>query len=604
MRYGSVALLRAKESAREMTTSLHSITGNTLEAPTDDGSGTRPAPRRLSGPVLAASRTHPWWPWLVLGVGLTSFCYGATTLRSAAGTQWGLLAAASPAYGASILLTVVGFAVAIRRANFSAAVAATVLMIVVQRLPRALVTDYPMYAWTYKHLGVVDYLQHSHSLARGVDVYHGWPGLFALTAWFCDLTGVDPVSIAHWFTVCFHVGFALIVYAAARAWTLAPTAAITATFLVATLNWVEQDYYSPQAVTMLFTAGIVALVGLSRDRPVGTWLLVVAFATATITHQLTPFWTLLVIGALAATGKLKPWWIVFPLAILLFGILLYNWNEVSGYGLLSFDVVDNSKSNIPAVGTPGQELTSLGVRMLSGSMWFTTAVVLLIRWRRKQPFWALGVLAMSPMVILGGQGYGNEAIFRVFLYSLIGCSIVLAPVFVAGLQRGIPTFVGALLVLSVVTGLSAQGNTGSWFANIMPTEQVEGAKRLLEQAEFPSYITAIAPVWPERSSWRYVDFARFDKGFDGSMIDVSDLVLMDFSTDADYQRFRYTVAQRSNASTYLLFTEQARLYTWYYGVMPLDALPNLEGRIKNDPEWQLVYDDQGISVYLHRVVVS
>ncbi|HJT91510.1 MAG TPA: hypothetical protein VJ777_06155 [Mycobacterium sp.] len=588
-----------------MTISLHSITDLAVEHAPHDHANTRVLnPRTRDAVPPVASRVRTLSPWLVLGLGLVAFCYGATTLRSAAPTQWGLIAGASPAYGLSILLAVVGFVIAIRHANWRAAAAATILMIVVQRLPRSLATDYPMYAWTYKHLGVVDYLQHTEALARGVDVYNGWPGLFALTAWFSDLTGVPPLSIAHWFTIFFHLGFAVIVYAAARAWGLSPVAAIAATFLVATLNWVEQDYYSPQATTMLLTAGIIALIGLARERPVGTWLLIVLFAAATITHQLTPYWILLVIGVLVVSRKFKPWWAVFPLGALLFGFLLYNWNEVSGYGLLSFDVSENAKSNIPAVGVAGQQLTSLGVRVLSCSMWLMTAVVLLVRWRRKQAFWALGVLAFSPIVILGGQGYGNEAIFRVFLYSLIGCSIVMAPVCVAALQRGVATFVGAVAVLSVVTALSVQGNTGSWFANIMPKEQVEGSRQLLDQAEFPSYITAIAPVWPERSSWRYVDFARFDKGFDGSMIDISDLVLMDFSTDADYEKFRHAVSQRTNASTYLLFTDQARLYCWYYGVLPLDALPNLERRVKSDPDWQLVYDDQGITVYLHRVIVS
>ena len=51
-------------------------------------------------------------------------------------------------------------------------------------LPRTIATDLPMYAWTYKHLGVVDYIRHSHELARDVDVYNCWPSLFAVTDGF------------------------------------------------------------------------------------------------------------------------------------------------------------------------------------------------------------------------------------------------------------------------------------------------------------------------------------------------------------------------------------------------------------------------------------
>jgi hypothetical protein len=562
--------------------------------------------RRRTASHLATGQSV-WWdrlPWVVLGVCLATFAYGATTISSAPVNQFGLLASASPAFAASILLAALGFAIAIRRANIKAAMAATVVMIVVQRMPRSIGTDYPMYAWTYKHLGVADYIQHAHSLAHGADIYNGWPGLFAITAWFSDLTGVSPISIAHWFTIFFHLGFALIVYAAARAWRLEPLLAVAATFLVATLNWVEQDYYSPQATAMIFAAGAFVLVGLSHDRPVGVSLLILVFAAATITHQLTPYWMLLMIGILVVSRKMRPWWIVFPLATILVSVLLYNYDEVSRYRMFSLDIIGNAKSPIPSVGVFGQQLTSFGVRFLSASMWAAAAVVLLIRSRKKRPFWALGVLALSPMLILGGQNYGREAIFRVFLYSVVGCSIVLAPVFVAALQARVAGFLGAIAALSMVTALSAQGYYGSWFANVLPKQQVDGSKELLDSAEFPSYITAVAPVWPERSSWRYVDFARFDQDFDRPMIDTSDLVHMGFDTDADYDKFRRTVAVRTDASTYLLFTEQARLYCWYFGIMPLDALPNLENRMKNDPQWELVYDRKGITIYRHRVVIS
>ncbi|MDT5409351.1 MAG: hypothetical protein QOG14_1571, partial [Mycobacterium sp.] len=378
-------------------------------------------------------RGRGWLPWAILALALVLFVIGERTIPTAVPSQWGLLAVASPAYGASILLAALGFAVAVRRANAPAMVVAILVTIIVQRLPRAVATDMPMYAWTYKHLGVVDYIQHSHTLARDVDIYNGWPGLFALTAWFSDLTGAPVTAIAHWFTPVFHVVFALLVFGVARCWGLRPMVALTATFLVSTLNWVEQDYFSPQATVMLLVAGVLMLVGLSRDRPVGTLLIILLFGAATVTHQLTPYWTLMVIGLLVITRRMKPWWIVIPLAAMLGAYLLYNWDQASQYTLFSSDVLDNAKTNIPTVGVLGQRVTSAGVRGLSAAMWVVTAIVLLVRWRRKQAFLAAGILALSPMLILGGQNYGGEAVFRVFLYSLIGCCLVLAPVLVGAL---------------------------------------------------------------------------------------------------------------------------------------------------------------------------
>jgi hypothetical protein len=459
-----------------------------------------------------------------------------------------------------------------------------------------------MYAWTYKHLGVADYIQHSHTLARDVDIYNGWPSLFALTAWFSDLTGVSELTIAHWYTPGFHVLFAILVYAAARAWRLAPLTAITATFLAVTLNWVEQDYYSPQATVMLLAVAIFVLVGLSRDRPAGTLLLVVLFGAATITHQLTPYWILMAIGVLCITRKMKPWWIVFPLAIMLLAFLLYNWDSASHYELFSSNPVKNAESNIPVPGSLGQQVTSMGDRVLSASMWVGTAAVLLYRWVKKKEFWALSVLAFSPMLILGGQSYGGEAIFRVLLYSLLGCSIVLAPAVVAVLRAGRVRYLTGFLGVLLATALSAQGYTGSWYANVMPKEQYETSRVVLAQAELPSYLTSVAPVWPERSSWRYVDFARFKSGFDSPMTYARDLMLRHYDTDEDYDVFVQALKMRSDASTYLIFTEQMRVYSWYFGILPWDAFPNLKARLFADKErWEPLFDGQGITVFVHRV---
>jgi hypothetical protein len=189
-------------------------------------------------------------PWIVLALCVVLFIYGDSTIPRAGISQWGLLAVASPAYGLSILMAAAGFVIAVRRANFKAAVVATLLMITTQRLPTSIATDMPMFAWTYKHIGVTDYIHHAHALARGVDIYNGWPGLFAVTAWFSDVTGLSVVTIAHWFTPLFYLAFIPVVYGAARAWGLKPLEGVTAAFLVATLNWVAQDYFSPQAIAI------------------------------------------------------------------------------------------------------------------------------------------------------------------------------------------------------------------------------------------------------------------------------------------------------------------------------------------------------------------
>jgi hypothetical protein len=330
-------------------------------------------------------------------------------------------------------------------------------------------------------------------------------------------------------------------------------------------------------------------------------VIVVLYAAVTISHQLTPFWLLLAVGLLVVSKRMRPWWIVPILAAISISFLLYNFDQVDEYTLFSGNVVDNAKSNVPTVGSIGQRVTSAGVRVLSGAVWLSTAVVLLARLRKRQPFFALGVLALSPMLILGGQSYGGEAIFRVFLYSLVGCSIVLAPVLTGMLHsnRLRAGLTSALLV--VATTLSAQGYFGAWFANVMPRAQVDASQSVLAEADFPAYLTVAAPVWPQRSTWRYVEYARFNDHFDDPMIFAANLVGSHFDSDKDYQKFIESMGSRHDASTYLVFTEQMRLYAWYFGILPLDALPNLKSRIRQDPRWEMVHDDQGVTIFLHKV---
>jgi hypothetical protein len=563
-----------------------------------------PRPDRAHVAWLRTVCRSPRLPWAVLVASLAAFGYGATTIESSEPSQFGLLAAASPAYVVSILLAVLMFGISIRQRSATAATAAIVLGIVCQRLPRAISTDVPMYAWTYKHLGVVDYIQQSKSLARGVDIYNSWPGLFAVTAWFSDLTGVPPISIAHWFTPLFHLAVAGLMYAAARAWRLTPAQAQTASFLVVTLNWVEQDYYAPQAIAVILTLALLILIGLSRDRPVGTVLTLVVFAALTITHQLTPYWVFLAAGLLVVGRKLKPWWILIPMAAILIGFFFYNFDITHEYTLFSGNVVDNATTNNTYEGVIGQIFTSTVMRLLSASMWLGAVIVLASRCLRRRPFWALAALALSPLLILGGQGYGGEAVFRVFLYSLPGCALVLAPLAVAGLRAGDRRFALSLVLVLVVAAASAQAYFGSWQTNLLSRAQVAAADELLTGGDYPAYVTPLTPVWPERSDAKYVDYARFNERYDHSMAFQQRLIGMSFDTDADYETFMSLIDRRSDASTYVVLTEPMALYAAYFGMFPINTVPNLRERIRDDPRWEVVEDESDVGVYLHRVPVG
>jgi hypothetical protein len=547
---------------------------------------------------------RPWLPLAVLAAAAVAFVFSVSTMADALPSEYGLLTSASPAFFASILLTALGFAIAVRQHSFRMAGLAVFVMIAVQRLPTAIATDGPMYPWVYKHLGVVDYIQHANALAHGVDVYNDWPGIFGLTAWFSDLTGLSPTTFAQWYTPGWHLLFAVLIFAAARAWDLDRMQAMVAVFVAVTVNWVAQDYFSPQATAMLLAVGVIIVMGHSRERPVGVSILILLFTAVVISHQLTPFWLLAAIGLLAVTKRLKPWWIFLPLGMILLAFVASNYAAISGFLDFSGNVVDNAKSNVPTVGSAGQQLMSIMVRVLSGAMWLSTAAVLAYRAYRRKPFFALGVLAFSPMLIIAGASYGGEAIFRVFLYSLVGCSIILAPGLLGLLQGRRVAFGTAISAVLVATALSAQGYFGGWFAYLMPRTQVEAVNRVLMEADFPAYVSTPVPSWPQRGNWRYVDYARFKDSYDHSFIVQQYLMGSDFDANSTYPLLTKMVGERTDASTYMVLTDQMDQYSYYFGVLQTDGMNNLREQALADPFWKLVYDADGVLVFRHDVEVD
>lgn len=545
-----------------------------------------PTPRR---PIQAR------WCWGLIALAVVMWFISLPSLGSAPLSQWGLLLTASPLFGGSMLVSAVAFVVCVRAQRFNASVVALLVMAMVQRLPTLISTPVPLYSWTYKHLGVVDYIQKDHQLAHGLDVYQGWPGLFAATAWFSDITGVDPVTLAHWFTPAFHLAMIGLVYAMARCWNRKPFPALVAAFLVESLNWVAQDYYSPQATALVLAVGFLIVVGLSRRHATAVPVALILFAAIVITHQLTPYWMMIAGLALTITRQLKPRWLIVAMIAMAGAYLAFNYDSVSHFSLLSFNPVQNAQSNIPTVGVYGQRVTSKIVRTLSVTMWLAAALGVLLVWKRWKKSLAPAIIAFSSFVLLGGQGYGGEAIFRVFLYSLIGCSLLIAPMLTKAITGNPPKLAITTVVLVACVAASAQGFYGGWFANRMSVAQVKESHRLLNTAEFPGFITVAAPVWPERSTARYVLFAASvpigsgEATYDYPMIYSAKLTGTDFNTDASYSKFITTVGERTTP-TYLIITRQMAIYDWYFGILPLNALDHLTARIRQDPRWT-VYQD-------------
>jgi hypothetical protein len=221
----------------------------------------------------------------------------------------------------------------------------------------------PHYAWVYKHIGVVRYLEAHGQVNLNVDIYNRWPGFFALGAMFSRLVGrTDPETYASWAELVFVLlDGALVmtvVKAVAREVRIAGGAAL---FFILT-NWVGQTYYSPQALTFALGLALTAVVlrhltvdgarfsqrltrliervgrvpqlAVHKDATVKwpRWAAITIVlsldAMIVASHQLTPYVLLVSTALLMLAGVIRPSWMLGAMAAITLSYLAANFSYI------------------------------------------------------------------------------------------------------------------------------------------------------------------------------------------------------------------------------------------------------------------------------------
>lgn len=522
--------------------------------------------------------------------------------------DYGLLATSGGMLlGVATGLSLAGFLVAIVNRRIVTAAIGIGVAIVVTRVTVPLTTEVPIYSWTFKHIGLVDYIMYYGKVApAAVDIYTKWPGFFALAAWFSAVTGLDPVTAADWFGPLSHAIDAALVVVLGRALGLGMRAALMAGMLWELLNWVGQNYYSPQTLALILATAMLVLLLYSKEYPIAGHLATGVFAAVVASHQLTPVWVMLVVIPLALTGAVRPRWV--PPAFLAILVVYYapRRRYIGEYGsFFNLNPFRNSHSNVSTRGSDGRAFTMLVDRSLSASMWLMALICLVVIWRRYGIPWAAGVVAFSAMLLLAGQNYGGEAVFRVFLYSVAGCSILIAAVLTAWITapegwRRVARTTTAWITVVVMSLASLQGYYGGWSYITMSLRQLQQSRNLMANSADGTIITTIAPAgWPERPSRHYVRLALENPDYDKPLIFLKNALSRGFPTPADLNRIEL-IGRASGNPLYLVLPRQADTYSDYFGVFKVGAIPLLVKQLTGRPHWTKVIDDDDSVVFSYR----
>jgi len=584
----------------------------------------RPRPRRGRAPV-ALDRRSLVAHTATVTIALVAWLVSLDLTDVASVGQFGLLATLHPLFLVAVGATLAGFVVEVRRPGpprpvVLAAYVGLAILLVHATTP--LLLEEPQYAWTYKHIGVVEYvLAHGH-VTGGADIYRQWPAFFTAVAALVDLLGVSAMAVAPWAPVVFTVLSSALVGAIARALGGDVRTVWSAALAFVSITWVAQDYLAPQALAFVLSLGVFYVVlrylrpgvGSRRTRAAAIGLVALTTAVLSATHQLSPYLVAAVVAAFVVARVVRPWWVALVVAAVPVLYLVPRFSFVAGsFNLLDgFNLFANAGGNGGAWGSTGQAFSAIVVRTLSLTVWAGVAWAV---WRSGRQWRSPEVLvpaigAVVPFGLVLAQSYGGEAIYRVFLFSAPWCALLLvgqwgllaprprATTRVAG-WRGVRSVLGSALAV-VLAGLALlatmQGRHGQLMVDRQVPAEVEASRYLYAHAQPGATIILATPNFPSRLAANYGEFNRTVVGPDPDLVPGAGL--RDAMLNVQYLPAIEAYAESIPGSpTYLVVGEGMRRYATYFGALPAGSLDALERALERDPEWTVWYDNGEVTIY-------
>ena len=234
---------------------------------------TRLAPAPTVEPPATTPLSWRSWRWWVVPLGaLALFAVWLRSLDDVAPAKtagWGLLPALpSSWYGAFAGTILLYLWVLLSRHRIGHTLAALhVVLVSLLFATTAAVYEAPRYPWTYKHIGVVDYLLQHGTVDRSIDIYMNFPAFFYLAAGVHQATGVPVEELARWAQPFHALVAAAAVYWVVGGLSTARRVRYGATLIYTLGDWIGQNYFAPQALA--FPVALFVLGGLLRSVPRG-----------------------------------------------------------------------------------------------------------------------------------------------------------------------------------------------------------------------------------------------------------------------------------------------------------------------------------------------
>ncbi|WP_432056004.1 glycosyltransferase [Streptomyces sp. bgisy022] len=595
-------------------------------------------------PVWSGRRALAAWPVVPLAVALALWAYAVRHTDVSALDDFGLVTALHPAFWAGLAVLTAGFWLTVRRPGRRGGwPAAYVLgLLVMERATQAVLYPTPLYAWAWKHDGVVDHLLTAGGLQSAAEVgdmavYDQWPGFFAAQAALVRLLGVDSAAMyMAWWPLASSLMLLLPLLLIYRTFTEDRRLIWTGVWLFFVANWVGQDYFSPQSVAFALHLGVLAVVlrrfgrtgGGARRQGQAVWtaVLVVMVTAIVISHQLTPGMLVVSLLALCLLRRYRDW---VPVATTV--VLFLTWCLTAALPFLSAALPDMIRSvgdiggNV-ATGygtTPtgtGAVATSWAARLLSGAVLLLAAAGM---WRQRvlrHRAMPLLLLAAAPLPMLVASSYGSEMIFRVLMFMLPGAAFFAAAALLPTVRApaaeapaveapaGPPRAAGVRersavrrrlagwgppAVLLVVTLAFVPSYSGKDRVNYFPPQEVALVRQVFAEAAEGSLVVAANRNYP----LAYASYGTIDHYWylDDERSHIDRIV-----TDPAATLASDLAGVERPGTAYLLFTQGQFAHSEMNGQLTREQLTGIERAVAASPRFRLVAENGAGTVYALR----
>jgi hypothetical protein len=617
----------------------------------DEPFGPEPGPGEPSGgpegPAPGAARpasAAAWEVWLTprslagilpLIAGLALWVVSLALSGTARVGDYGLLSVMHPDYFVAAALCAAGFVIELyRRApRWPVLVGYVVLLLLILHATVPVLVREPEYAWTYKHIGVIEYIRAHGAVDNPADIYLQWPVLFALGAQVVAVTGISGLALSAWAPLFFDALNCLPLFAIAR--TLSPDRRVPflTVFLFTAINWVAQDYLSPQAFTFVLCLGTLMIMlrwlrrvpGPAHRRPprviarLWAWLqnglvevpysstrtrnlalgaLYFVYAVVAASHQLSPYIIALGATGLVVLGLIQPLRVVPILLGIAVLYLLPRHQVADNYGLFNgFNFFHNAQGNGPVLGTTaGRVFSSHVVQLMAIEVWGLAGLAVLDSRKRLGLVAVPAVLGFTPFALLLAQSYGGEAIYRVYLFAAPWCAYLIASMVLrwgwmpraAGIPVATVALTGAMLAC-------VQGAHGQLMFNQFTPDEVRAASYVYGNAPPNSAIVLAEANFPTRLSARYPVFAGGPNS-DLNLVDHLDLVGHPLD-GADLLTIEGYFRSLAPEPAFLVISPSMAHFAHFFGYLPDGAMDNLRATVAKSPNFTVYYQNRDAVVY-------